>query len=282
MLHNYQSYTSLLQIGSSLLAPSDSAQLDAQIILSKVTNFKKEYIIAHQSERVNNNICEKYYYLIGKRRRKMPLAYVVGDKEFYGITFKVNSGVLIPRPETEGIIDLALEFINHGQNQRVIDLGTGSGCIAITLAKLSPKIDIDAVDSSEQALIVARINAKKILGKHNIRFKRLNYLNSNISRKYDLILSNPPYIPYKNKNKLAKELSFEPALALFAKTKGLQFYIAINKILKKNLNPKGMAILEIGEQKAEDLYKIFGSTFKFEIKADLSSQNRYLIISPLS
>jgi len=285
MLHKYHTFSSLLKIGSALLSPSPSNQLDAQILLCKAAGLKKEYLIAHHTDQANNLISRRYFYLIGKRRRRMPLAYILGEKDFYNLKFKVNSSVLIPRPETEGLIELALKYLDDSQVFKVIDLGTGSGCIAISLAKSTPKnVLIDAIDISRQALIIARSNAKKILGKDykRIRFRKFNYLTQEFDEKYNLIIANPPYVPIEDKHKLEKDISFEPQTAIFAKNKGLQYYYAIKNLLLNNLSISGIALIEIGIQSKQDLYEIFGDSFKIDLKQDLSGNNRYLIIAPLS
>lgn len=285
MLYKNHSYGKLLSIGSALLSPSPSNHLDAHLLLCKASGFKKEYIIAHQTDPVDRKVLKRYYLLLGKRKRKIPLAYILGEKEFYNLKFKVNSDVLIPRPETEGLIDLAIKHItNYSKEYKVLDLGTGSGCIAISLLKLVPaNVSIDAVDISKKALSIARLNSKAILGENTkkIKFLQLDYLTQRIVATYDLIIANPPYVPIEIKHVLEKEIGFEPQMAIFADGNGLQYYYAIKDMLLRNLSPTGKALIEIGPQKYEDLFRIFSDSFKFEIKPDLTGRNRYLIISPL-
>ncbi|HOY46086.1 MAG TPA: peptide chain release factor N(5)-glutamine methyltransferase [Candidatus Dojkabacteria bacterium] len=285
MLYKFHSFESLLNLGAALLSPSPSNRLDALLLLCKASGLKKEQLIAHITDKVTTNIALRFFHYIGKRKSKIPLAYLLGKKEFYNLKFIVNPAVLIPRPETEGLIDLALKYIDNSKLIRVIDLGTGSGCIAISLLKKSPQnLQIDAIDISKQALKIAKLNAKEILGEdaRRIKFKRYDYLSQEINGKYDLVIANPPYVPIEIESELEKDISFEPRIAIFAKNKGLQYYYAIKKLLERNLLISGVALIEIGPQKYEDLYQIFKDSFEIKILPDLTGRDRYLVISPLS
>lgn len=284
MLLKHHNFGALLNIGSALLYPSLSNQLDALLLLCRASGHKKEYLLAHQSDSVDYSTAIRYFFLIGKRKRKIPLAYILGEKEFYNLKFKVNKNVLIPRPETEGLVELALKYITSCNYHKVIDLGTGSGCIAIALLKSAPNdLEIDAIDISQKALEIALANAKILLraDAQRIKFKVLNYLNQEITGKYDLIIANPPYVSKAIEHELEKEISFEPQMAIFAEENGLQYYYAIKDLLLKNLSVSGKALLEIGSQQYDDLFKIFKDSFNIDIKPDLTGRDRYLIISPL-
>lgn len=174
-----------------------------------------------------------------------PIAYVLGYEYFYGNKFIVNSSVLIPRTDTEVLIDVALKELSNKSNPKILDLGTGSGIIAITLSQKLPNADITAIDISSESLECAKINANNLLGKeHNINFIQSNWFDSLGQNQFDLIISNPPYIEENDPHLL--NLRHEPIRALVAKKHGLQDleHIIINA--KKYLNNAGFLILEHG------------------------------------
>ena len=203
-----------------------------------------------------------------------PVQYIVGDVDFYGYTFKVDKRVLIPRFETEGLVEIALKYLSDGDS--IIDLGTGSGCIAITLKKKLPNSSIDAVDISNDALDVAKDNAK--LNNVDINFYLGDMLCTN--KKYDCIISNPPYIAY-DEEVMDIVKNNEPNNALYADNNGLYFYEEILKKSKDYLNDKYYIFFEIGYNQGESIKEI---ALKYldcnvEIKKDLQGFDRYVIIT---
>lgn len=203
-----------------------------------------------------------------------PVQYIVGDVDFYGYTFKVDKRVLIPRFETEGLVEIALKYLKDGD--RIIDLGTGSGCIAITLKSKLPNSSIDAVDISNDALDVARINAK--INNVDINFYQGDMLCTN--KKYDAIISNPPYIAY-DEEVMDIVKNNEPNNALYADNNGLYFYHEILKKAKDYLNEEYYMFLEMGYNQGESIKQI---ALKYldcnvEIKKDLQGFDRYVIIT---
>ena len=202
-----------------------------------------------------------------------PVQYIVGDVDFYGNTIKVDKRVLIPRFETEGLVEIALSYLKDGDS--IIDLGTGSGCIAITLKKKLPHSIIDAVDISSDALDLARINAT--LNNVDINFYNGNMLCTN--KKYDCIISNPPYIPY-DEEIMDIVKNNEPNNALYADNNGLYFYNEILKNAKDYLNDKYYIFFEMGYNQGQSIKEI---ALKYldcdvEIKKDLQGFDRYVII----
>ncbi len=203
-----------------------------------------------------------------------PVQYIVGDVDFYGYTFKVDKRVLIPRFETEGLVEIALKYLSDGDS--IIDLGTGSGCIAITLKKKLPNSSIDAVDISNDALTLAKDNAK--LNNVEINFYLGDMLCTN--KKYDCIISNPPYIAY-DEEVMDIVKNNEPNNALYADNNGLYFYEEILKKAKDYLNDKYYIFFEIGYNQGESIKEI---ALKYlncnvEIKKDLQGFDRYVIIT---
>jgi len=180
-----------------------------------------------------------------------PVQYIVGDVDFYGNTIKVDKRVLIPRFETEGLCEIALNYLTN-TNLNVIDLGTGSGCIPITLKKKFPNINMDAVDISTDALELAKENAK--LNNVEINFYERDMLNPT-GKKYDLIISNPPYLPHDGEvMDIVK--NNEPHMALFADNNGYYFYEGILKNYKDYLNDKYVILFEIGYNQGEKICEL--------------------------
>ncbi len=203
-----------------------------------------------------------------------PVQYIVGDVDFYGYTFKVDKRVLIPRFETEGLVEIALSYLKDGDS--IIDLGTGSGCIAITLKSKLPNSSIDAVDISSDALDVAKINAE--LNNVDINFYQGDMLCTN--KKYDCIISNPPYIAY-DEEVMDIVKNNEPKTALYADNNGLYYYEEIFKKAKDYLNDKYYIFFEMGYNQGESIKEI---ALKYldcnvEVKKDLQGFDRYVIIT---
>ena len=204
-----------------------------------------------------------------------PVQYIVGDVDFYGNIIKVDKRVLIPRFETEGLVEIALKYLTN-TNLDVVDLGTGSGCIPITLKKKLPNINIDAVDISLDALDVARENAK--LNNVDINFVHGDMLKP-LNKKYDSIISNPPYIAY-NEEVMDIVKNNEPNNALYADNDGLYFYEEILKNCNKYLKDKYYIFFEMGYSQGERIKELALKYLdcKVEIKKDLQGFDRYVII----
>ena len=205
-----------------------------------------------------------------------PVQYIVGNVDFYGLNFKVDKRVLIPRFETEGLVEKTISLIDNDKI-KILDIGTGSGCIAITLKSILKKSLVDACDISKDALEVAIANAK--LNNINVNFIQSDIF-SNIKDKYDLIISNPPYIAYDEEiEEIVK--NNEPHLALYADNNGLYFYEQILKSSKNYLNEKYILAFEIGYLQGKELINMANNYFKdanIYVDKDLSGKDRYLFI----
>ena len=205
-----------------------------------------------------------------------PVQYIVGNVNFYGFTFKVDKRVLIPRFETEELIENTLKYIDKNKELKIIDLGTGSGCIAITLKKLLPNSLVTAYDISSDALEVAYENAR--LNKAEINF--VNKSMENIEGTYDLIISNPPYIAHNEKIEEVVKNN-EPSIALYADNNGLYFYEIILKQTLNHLNKNGVITFEIGQTQAKDIIKLINKyliNWEYKVIKDLSGLDRIIII----
>jgi release factor glutamine methyltransferase len=201
-----------------------------------------------------------------------PVQYILGYAEFYGLKFKVSPAVLIPRPETEELVELIGEEIANPQLS-ILDIGTGSGCIPIALKKKIAQADMTSIDISEDALQIARENATS--NNADVIFIQMDILKEIPSRKYDLIVSNPPYIGHDEKEKMNNNvLIYEPHLALFSDDP-LLFYKRIAEIAAQILNPDGKIYLEVSEFRAKDVVMIFSGTgMKAQIIKDMSGKDR--------
>ena len=210
--------------------------------------------------------------------KNIPVQYIVGEVDFYGNIFKINNNVLIPRFETEQLVEFTIEYINDKFNRSVniLDIGTGSGCIAITLKK-NIDCNVDAVDISLEAIKVAKDNAK--LNNVDINIFKSDILN-NVDNKYDVIISNPPYISY-DEEIMDIVKNNEPKTALYASNDGLYFYEEILKKCKRNLNKDFIIAFEIGStqgKKIKDMALNYLDNIDVYVKKDLNNLDRFVII----
>jgi len=222
----------------------------------------------------NPNTYEKDY---ARLQNGEPVQYIVGNVDFYGYNFIVNSNVLIPRFETEGLVEKIIQKAKRFPSPiQIVDLGTGSGCIAITLKK-QLNCTMDAVDISEKALEIAKKNAEK--NQAEIQFYKGNFLKP-LKETYDIIVSNPPYIAYDEEiMEIVK--NNEPEIALYAKENGLSCYYEILKNAKQYLKSNGMLAFEIGKYQGDILKeyaKKYFATAKISVEKDLQGNDRYLFI----
>ena len=211
----------------------------------------------------------------------IPVQYIVGNTNFYGYDFKVNRNTLIPRFETELLVEKTYNYIKkyfNKDNIKILDIGTGSGCIAITLNKLLNNSDITGIDISSEALEIAKEN--NISNNTNVKFIESDIF-SNVSDRYDVIISNPPYISYGDTEVMDIVKNNEPHLALYAKDNGLYFYDKIIKDRSKYLNDKFIMAFEIGYKQGEDVVKIVNKYYKdinISVEKDYSDRDRFVFI----
>lgn len=215
-----------------------SPRLDAQLLLAHVINKDKSWILAHGDDALTDTQVKDLNALLDRRMAGEPMAYIVGYKEFYGRHFVVTSDVLVPRPESEAFIEL-LHTMAMGNHQTLLDMGTGSGCLAISAALEFPNITIDAVDVSPMALSVARNNAKALDAK--VRFFESD-LCQNIDRPYDYILANLPYVP--ETLTVSPDVLAEPNIAVFSGQDGLDTMRDFMNQVTAHLVPGGLLLLE--------------------------------------
>lgn len=234
----------LLADGAKMLAQAgiDEAELDARYILEYITGLNSAQYFIHSEDIIEKDKAEEFFRLIERRSKRIPLSYVIGTRDFFGLTFKVDENVLIPEQETELLVE---EVIKHSEGKSVLDMCTGSGCIAISIALFGKPSKVAASDISEKALEVARENAKSLKA-GEISFIQGDMFE-NVTDKFDIIVSNPPYIETGEIDELMPEVrDYIPRLALDGDEDGLKFYRIISKEAVKKLNKNGRIFYEIG------------------------------------
>lgn len=262
----------------------EESNLKTKILLSNLLGVNKEYLLIYDEENINED--KQYAFLKAIDRLKIgePIQYIIEKQEFYGLNFFVNKNVLIPQPDTEILVYEVVEIINKefvDKKCRILDLCTGSGAIAISIKKTVDtncgKInEVFASDISEEALNVAKINAKN--NEAEITFIESDLFH-NINEKFDIIVSNPPYIESETINKLPKEVQNEPKIALDGGKDGLDFYKRIAKEARNYLNINGTLALEIGYDQKEEVIKILKENNYREIysKKDFGNNDRIVV-----
>ncbi len=250
------SIQSTLQLAYNQLKDvSESAWLDAEVLLSHCLNKPRSYLKAWPETELDAGINARYQQLIAQRLQHKPVAYLTGTREFWSRPFKVTEDVLIPRPDTELLIEVSLPLIPHN-DCRILDLGTGSGIIAITLGLERPHATLNATDKSEAALQVAKDNASH-LGAHNIQFRVSDWFSQLATDTFDFILSNPPYIKAGDQHLSQGDVQHEPKTALIAAQQGLADILAIAHQAPRHLNAGGHLLIEHGFDQQADVQHIF-------------------------
>lgn len=270
---------------NDLLRKSKIDLRESILIISKLLDVDKSYIFTYGDREVPNSIGEEFLRLTDKRENGYPIQYILGEKEFMGLNFYLEDGVLIPREDTETVVDYIIKYIkeNQGEAVRVLDLGFGSGAISLSIANYCVNTSVYGVDISEKAYKVANINKTK-LGIKNVEFftgdlfKALE--RNKIYEKFDIIVSNPPYIESDVIETLDIDVrEFEPRNALDGGSDGLDFYREITSKAYEHLNENGLLIYEIGYNQAENVKKLLEiSAFRdINVLGDLSGNDRVVL-----
>jgi release factor glutamine methyltransferase len=244
-----------LQQANSKLIDSESPRLDAELLLSELLEKPRTHLFCWPDEVVPVELFIQYEAAIEKRVSGIPIAYLIGEREFWSRNFRVTPDTLIPRPDTELLIELALKGLSSSSKNLVADLGTGSGAIGITLALEKQNIEVIASDTSPKALQVASENAKA-LGANNISFQLSNWLDSITEKQFHLIISNPPYIADNDPHLKQGDVRFEPDRALISGSKGLDDIEIIANHARKHLVDGGQLLLEHAYNQAENVQEI--------------------------
>ena len=245
----------------------------AYLSIEKILGYSKSDCIIHSNQELNNDNIISFENIINDLKQNIPIQYILGEAHFYDLKFKVNSSTLIPRGETEELV----QYILIHDFTSVLDIGTGSGCIAISIAKNSNS-KITAIDNSKEALEIAKSNA--ILNSVKINFVLSDVFNFSDTKKYDLIVSNPPYVLESEKKIMDKNvLDYEPHNALFVSDNDpLVYYNEIAKIATNNLNKNGLLFFEINEKYSKQIIELLSNLnfVDIELKKDINGRDRII------
>tara|TARA_B100001093_G_scaffold106345_1_gene98694 strand:+ start:334 stop:1176 length:843 start_codon:yes stop_codon:yes gene_type:complete len=272
---------SVINEGENILKSKfiETAKLDTELLMSKAINRDRKYIILNNKKKVDEKQLKIFRNLIQKRSDRKPIAYLTNKKFFWKSEFLVDNNILIPRPDTELIIDQVLKFTKHKNNLNVLDIGVGSGCILVSILKEKLNFYGTGIDVSKNCINISRINAINLKVNSRVRLYKSNVDKFNLG-KYDLIVSNPPYIIKNNLKYLEKDVvNFEPKLALDGGLDGLS---EIRKVIKKSselVKKNGKFILEIGfnqKNKVINLLKEKGFYINSALK-DLAKNDRCIV-----
>lgn len=264
---------------SELYSESENAEIYA-IFVHELVGFDRHLQRRFQNQELLENHIEDLENVISELKTGKPFQQILGETEFYGLKIFVDENVLIPRPETEELLELAIEKIkNNFQNKglKILDIGTGSGIIPIVLKKKFPDAKVSAIDYSENALKVAQKNAN--FHKVEIEFIHQDYLNENLTEKYDVIISNPPYIGIDEENEIADSVKdFEPKMALFSpKSNALIFYEKIAEDCKQYLSENGLIFLEINQKLGDETLQLYQEILAdVHLMKDISGNDRFV------
>jgi release factor glutamine methyltransferase len=244
-----------------------NSRLDSEILVSHLINVPRENIYSKLKENLPSNKTEELQKLVSRRVKKEPIAYILNNKEFWSTNFYVDRSVLIPRPETEVLIDLILSQISNKNNYlNILDIGTGSGCILISLLKELVKAKGIGVDKSTKAIAIAKKNSISQQVNNRASFKNINLEEIKFDKKFDLIVSNPPYLPDVSLKNLNLDIKlYEPKIALQGGVQGVDFLCKIINLASKILKINGLLALEIGDN-------------QFHILATYLKKNRFKIL----
>lgn len=244
------------RLEGALKLDAGSARIEVQCLLQAVLQVNRAWLLSHPEHILNVEQQAHYAALFERRLHGEPIAYILGEREFYGLNFKVSPATLIPRPDTELLVELALQRIPQQGRCRVLDLGTGSGAIALSIAHVRPDIEVVAVDASTAALEVAQFNAQR-LGLNNVRLLLGDWFAALSGERFDLIVSNPPYVAANDFHLSQGDVRFEPYNALASGADGLDDIRRITAQAKEHLNGNGWLLLEHGYDQAARVRALF-------------------------
>jgi release factor glutamine methyltransferase len=225
-----------------------SPRLNAETLLMFILGVNRAYLYAHPERELTAEETARYDEVIQQRSSGVPSQYITGHQEFWGLDFLVSPAVLIPRPETEHLVETVLELAREVSNPRIVDVGTGSGCIALALARELKHAEIYGVDLSAEALEIARANAARLQLDERVRFLQSNVLEALADRRdFDIVVSNPPYVGHNEADKVQRSVfEYEPRMAVFAGETGLDVIRPLIEQAHHVLKPGGYLAIEIG------------------------------------
>jgi release factor glutamine methyltransferase len=235
-----------------------SPRLNAETLMMFVLGVNRAYLYAHPERELSSREQERYDEVIAQRSKDFPSQYIIGHQEFWGLDFVVSPAVLIPRPETEHLVETVLELAREVPQPRIVDVGTGSGCIALALAHELKNAEICGLDLSVEALEVARANAVRLQLDSRVRFLESNVLETLADRRdFDFVVSNPPYVGFNEADKVQHSVfEYEPKIAVFAGDNGLDVIRRLIEQAHHTLKPGGWLALEIGYSMADAVVRL--------------------------
>ena len=270
-----------LNIANNILKDNcnNSYQLDSELLMSKIFEKDRKFIILNSNKKLSEEKLEQFNCLINKRSKGEPIAYLLNKKDFWKYEFYVDKGILIPRPDSEVVVDQILKLTNNKDNLRILDIGVGSGCLLLSVLKERKKFHGVGVDISKKCIDISNINASKLKISNRVKFFKSDVDNFNFG-KYDLIVSNPPYIKMLDFNNLKKDvINFEPKLALYG---GLDGTSEIRKVIKKSselIKKNGKFILEIAYDQKNKVIKLLRDKGFYinNVLKDLADNDRCIV-----
>lgn len=245
--------TALTDGTEQLRSISDSPQLDTELLLARALDVPRSYLFAHPEDCLDPAAVDRFSSAMERRVTGMPIAYITGEKEFWSMILIVSPATLVPRPETEVLVDQALQRIPQAGNFSVLDLGTGSGAVALVIARERPHCDVTATDVSDAALTVARENANRH-ALPNVEFLHGDWTAPIADRLFDLVVTNPPYVPSDDPD--LENLRYEPRVALAAGDDGLDAIRRISVEARSVIRKGGSLLIEHGDKQKEGLARI--------------------------
>ena len=255
----------------------ENSNLKARMLLANILGKPKEYFITHDNEDIDET---EFFIKIKMLINKIPIQYIINNQEFMKLNFYVDENVLIPQPDTEILVEEVIKLAKEKENLEILDLCTGSGCIGISLAKYTKKSRVIAIDISNKAIQIAKLNAEKNLVHKQIKFMESNMFEIIEEYKFDFIVSNPPYIETKVIEELSEEVRKEPKIALDGGEDGLNFYKEIANNAYKYLKKDGYLCLEIGYNQKDNVIKLLNKIGEYKeiySKKDLSENDRIIV-----
>jgi len=252
--------------------------MNAELLLTFTLSCDRAYLFAHPERKLSSEERSRYESALAERSRGVPAQYITGHQEFWGMDLIVSPAVLIPRPETEHVIETVLELSRastheqtHSKRLRIVDVGTGSGCIALALAKELPGAKIDATDISPAALEIARANAARLQMEQRVNFHETDLLDG-LKGAFDVVVSNPPYVGDSEKDTVQLEVrKFEPRTAVFAGLNGTEVIERLLPVARAKLRPGGWLVMEISGTIAEKIRTLVKGWEEIEVIPDLQS-----------
>jgi len=270
-----------LNIANNILKDNcnNSYQLDSELLMSKIFEKDRKFIILNSNKKLSEEKLEQFNCLINKRLKGEPIAYLLKKKDFWKYEFYVDKGILIPRPDSEVVVDQILKLTNNKDNLRILDIGVGSGCLLLSVLKERKNFHGVGIDISKKCIDISNINASKLEISNRVKFFKSDVDNFRFG-KYDLIVSNPPYIKMLDFNNLKKDvINFEPKLALYG---GLDGTSEIRKVIKKSselIKKNGKFILEIAYDQKDKVIKLLRDKGFYinNILKDLADNDRCIV-----